>query len=70
MAPSLQGKLLRFLQNGEVRRLGGHQVRYVAVRVVASTNRNLDEEVRTHRFRADLMYRFVFRLTVPPLRTR
>ena len=69
MAPSLQGKLLRFLQNGEVRRLGGYQVRHAAVRVVASTNRNLDEEVQANRFRADLMYRFVVRLTIPPLRT-
>jgi DNA-binding NtrC family response regulator len=68
MAPSLQGKLLRFMQNGEVRRLGGHQVRHVVVRVVASTNRNLDEEVRSNRFRADLMYRFVVRLMVPSLR--
>ena len=68
MAPPLQGKLLRFMQNGEVRRLGGHQVRHAAVRVVASTNRNLDEEVQTNRFRADLMYRFVVRLTIPPLR--
>jgi DNA-binding NtrC family response regulator len=69
MAPPLQGKLLRFMQNGEVRRLGGHQVRHAAVRVVASTNRNLDEEVCANRFRADLMYRFVVRLKVPALRT-
>ncbi|HOO41187.1 MAG TPA: sigma-54 dependent transcriptional regulator [Syntrophales bacterium] len=68
MAPSLQGKLLRFMQNGEVRRLGGYQVRQVTVRVIASTNRNLDEEIKAKRFRADLMYRFVVRLVTPPLR--
>lgn len=68
MAPALQGKLLRFLQNGEVRRLGGHAVRYPAVRVIASTNRDMDVEVIKHRFRADLMFRFVVRLKTPPLR--
>jgi len=68
MTPSLQGKLLRFMQNGEVRRLGGYQVRQVMVRVIASTNRNLDEEIKTQRFRADLMYRFVVRMVTPPLR--
>lgn len=68
MAPVLQGKLLRFLQNGEVRRLGGHAVRHPAVRVIASTNRDMDEEVIKHHFRADLMFRFVVRLKTPPLR--
>jgi DNA-binding NtrC family response regulator len=68
MSPSLQGKLLRFMQNGEVRRLGGHDVRNVSVRVVAAGNRDIDEEVRCGRFRADLLYRFVVRLHIPPLR--
>ncbi|MCX7815935.1 MAG: sigma-54 dependent transcriptional regulator [Syntrophales bacterium] len=68
MSPGLQGKLLRFMQNGEVRRLGGHQVRRVAVRVVAAANRNIDEEVKKGNFRADLLYRFVIRLHIPPLR--
>lgn len=68
MAPSLQGKLLRFLQNGEVRRLGARQARHVTVRVVASTNRNMDEEVKMQRFRPDLMFRFVVRLKTPSLR--
>src|SRR5574340_1216436 len=68
MSPALQGKLLRFMQNGEVRRLGGHDVRHVAVRVVAAANRNIDEETQNGRFRADLLYRFVVRLHVPPLR--
>ncbi|MCX7635500.1 MAG: sigma 54-interacting transcriptional regulator, partial [Syntrophales bacterium] len=68
MAPGLQAKLLRFMQNGEVRRLGGHTVRQVTVRVVAATNRNIDEEIRRGTFRADLLYRFVVRLHIPPLR--
>ncbi len=68
MSPALQGKLLRFMQNGEVRRLGGHEVRHVAVRVVAAANRNIDEETQKGRFRSDLLYRFVVRLHVPPLR--
>ncbi|HPJ95835.1 MAG TPA: sigma-54 dependent transcriptional regulator [Syntrophales bacterium] len=68
MAPALQGKLLRFLQNGEVRRLGGHTIRHPAVRVIASTNRDMDQEVAKQRFRADLMFRFVVRLKTPPLR--
>lgn len=68
MTPSLQGKLLRFMQNGEVRRLGSYRARQVTVRVIASTNRNLDEEITAQRFRADLMYRFVVRLVTPPLR--
>ena len=68
MSPALQGKLLRFMQNGEVRRLGGHEARHVGVRVVAAANRDIDEEARSGRFRSDLLYRFVVRLLVPPLR--
>jgi len=68
MSPALQGKLLRFMQNGEVRRLGGHEVRHVAVRVVAAANRDVDEEIKKGRFRSDLLYRFVVRLHAPPLR--
>ncbi len=68
MSPALQGKLLRFMQSGEVRRLGGHEVRHVAVRVVAAANRNVDEEIIKGRFRSDLLYRFVVRLHAPPLR--
>ena len=68
MSPALQGKLLRFMQDGEVRKLGGHEVRHVTVRVVAAANRDIDEEVRKGRFRSDLLYRFVVRLHMPSLR--
>ncbi|MBN1614870.1 MAG: sigma-54-dependent Fis family transcriptional regulator, partial [Deltaproteobacteria bacterium] len=68
MSPALQGKLLRFMQSGEIRRLGGHDVRRILVRVAAATNRNIDEEVRSGRFRLDLLYRFVVRLRMPALR--
>jgi len=68
MSPALQGKLLRFMQNGEVRQLGGHETRQVTVRVVAAANRDIDEEVKKGSFRSDLLYRFVVRLHIPPLR--
>ncbi len=68
MSPALQGKLLRFMQNGEVRRIGGHEARHVGVRVVAAANRDIDAEAGAGRFRSDLLYRFVVRLHVPPLR--
>jgi DNA-binding NtrC family response regulator len=68
MSTSLQGKFLRFMQNGEVRRIGSHEVRNVTVRVVAAANKNIDEEVSLGRFRLDLLYRFIVRLRVPPLR--
>ena len=68
MSTTLQGKFLRFMQNGEVRRIGGHEVRHAAVRVVAAANKNIDEEIRLGRFRLDLLYRFIVRLHIPPLR--
>ena len=70
MSTALQSKLLRFMQNGEVRRIGGHEVRHVATRVVAAANKNIDEEVGAGRFRLDLLYRFIVRLRIPPLRER
>ena len=68
MSTALQGKFLRFMQNGEVRRIGSHEVHHVAVRTVAAANKNIDEEVSRGRFRLDLLYRFIVRLRVPPLR--
>ena len=68
MSTALQAKLLRFMQDGEVRHLGGHGVRRIQVRVVAAANRHIDEETTQGRFRADLLYRFVVRLHMPPLR--
>jgi chemotaxis protein methyltransferase CheR len=67
----LQSKLLRVLQDREFERLGSSKTRRTNVRVIAATNRNLEEEVQQGRFRKDLWYRInVFPLTVPPLRER
>jgi DNA-binding NtrC family response regulator len=71
MPASLQARLLRVLQEGEVERVGGGAVVPVDVRVIAATNRELGEEVESGRFRADLFYRLsVVPIEVPPLRTR
>ncbi|MGD8394253.1 MAG: sigma 54-interacting transcriptional regulator [Candidatus Eiseniibacteriota bacterium] len=67
----MQVKLLRVLQEGEYRRLGETRCRQVDVRLVAATNRRLDEAVRSGDFRADLYYRLnVVAIEVPPLRQR
>ena len=67
----VQAKLLRAIQHNEFERLGSSQTVKVDTRIVATTNRNLEEEVRKGRFRQDLYYRLnVFPITVPPLRQR
>ncbi|MBU3948188.1 MAG: sigma 54-interacting transcriptional regulator [Proteobacteria bacterium] len=67
----MQAKLLRAIQHGKFERLGSSKTIQADVRIVATTNRNLEEEVRNGRFRQDLYYRLnVFPITVPPLRER
>ncbi|MBI5551766.1 MAG: sigma 54-interacting transcriptional regulator [Desulfobacterales bacterium] len=67
----LQPKLLRVIQDGEFERVGGTGTIKVDVRIVAATNRNLEQEVAKGRFREDLWYRLnVFPITMPPLRDR
>ncbi len=71
MPATLQAKLLRVLQDGEVRAVGADRGYRVDVRVIAATNRDLEERIRTGQFRADLFYRLdVIPIVVPPLRAR
>ena len=69
MTPALQAKLLRFLEEKSFKRVGGAGDIHVDVRVIAATNRNLEEEVARHRFRSDLYFRLnVLPVSLPPLR--
>ncbi len=71
MAPGLQAKLLRVLEDGEVRAVGADGARKVDVRLLAATHQELEGRVREGRFRADLFYRLnVLSVPVPPLRAR
>jgi transcriptional regulator with GAF, ATPase, and Fis domain len=71
MSPAMQTKLLRVLQDGEVRPVGGDRVAHVDVRVVAASNKDLRELVSKRQFREDLFFRLnVITVYLPPLRER
>ncbi|WP_205678964.1 nif-specific transcriptional activator NifA [Aquisphaera insulae] len=71
ISPTFQAKLLRILQEGEFERVGSSKTREIDVRVIAATNRNLEDDVASGKFREDLYYRLnVMPIYMPPLRAR
>ena len=71
LSVALQVKLLRFFQEHEIERVGGREPIQIDVRIIAATNRNLEEEIEKERFRPDLFYRLsVIPINLPPLRER
>ncbi len=71
VSPAMQSKLLRVLQSGTFERVGGTETIQVEVRIIAASNKRLEDEVKAGRFRSDLFYRLnVVRIDVPPLRER
>jgi len=71
MPQSLQVKLLRVLQDGQILRVGGRKPFTVDVRIISATNKNLKREVEAGNFREDLFYRInIFTINLPPLRER
>ncbi len=71
ISPVVQPKILRFIQSGEFRRVGGNTTLNADVRILSATNKNLKDEVREGRFREDLLYRLnVITIEIPPLRQR
>lgn len=71
LTPTIQGKLLRVLQDRSFERLGSNQTRTVDVRIIAATNRHLEQMVQQNQFREDLFYRLnVVQIELPPLRDR
>jgi transcriptional regulator with PAS, ATPase and Fis domain len=68
---TMQAKLLRFLQEKEIEKIGSTTIKKVDVRVIAATNKNLEEMIRNKTFREDLYYRLnIFKIEIPPLRER
>jgi PAS domain S-box-containing protein len=68
---TMQAKLLRFLQEKEIEKIGSTSIKKVDVRVIAATNKNLEEMIRNKTFREDLYYRLnIFKIEIPPLRER
>ncbi len=71
MSTSLQAKILRVLESGEIERVGGAETHIVNVRVISATNQDLNEKIKEGKFREDLFHRInVFPVTLPPLRER